>query len=63
MINDLQKKQLEKIAKELGAKVDYLSCTDMHSTCTGLVQHCKGRSLKKGETTEEVEQKKIVSDQ
>ena len=37
MINDLQKKQLEKIAKELGAKVDYLSCTDMHSTWNKVV--------------------------
>ena len=37
MINDLQKKKLEKIAKELGAKVDYMSCADIHSTWDKIV--------------------------
>ena len=32
MIDDLTKKKLDNIAKDLGTKVDYMSCSDPHST-------------------------------
>ena len=37
MINDLTKKKLENIAKELGSKVDYMTCSDPHSTWDKIV--------------------------
>ena len=37
MINDIQKKKLAKIAKQLGSKVDYMSCSDIHSTWNKIV--------------------------
>ena len=36
-MDDLTKKKLDKIAEQLGSKVDYLSCTDMHSTWNKVV--------------------------
>ena len=37
MMNDLIKKKLDKIAKELGSKVDYMNCSDIHSTWNKIV--------------------------
>ena len=37
MDNDLIKKKLDNIAKELGSKVDYMSCSDIHSTWNKIV--------------------------
>ena len=31
-MNDLTKKKLDKIAKQLGSNVQYMSCSDPHST-------------------------------
>ena len=31
-MDDLTKKKLNDIAKQLGSKVDYMSCSDIHST-------------------------------
>ena len=31
-MDDLTKKKLDDIAKQLGSKVDYMSCSDIHST-------------------------------
>ena len=37
MINDIQKKKLDNIAEQLGSKVDYMSCSDVHSTWNKIV--------------------------
>ena len=37
MIDDLTKKKLDNIAKDLGTKVDYMSCSDPHSTWDKIV--------------------------
>lgn len=37
MMNDLIKKKLDKIAEDLGSKVDYMSCSDIHSTWDKIV--------------------------
>ena len=31
-MDDLTKKKLDDIANQLGSKVDYMSCSDIHST-------------------------------
>ena len=36
-MDDLTKKQLDNIAKQLGSKVDYMSCSDPHSTWDKIV--------------------------
>ena len=36
-MNDLIKKKLDRIAKELGSKVDYMNCSDIHSTWSKIV--------------------------
>ena len=36
-MDDLTKKKLDDIAKQLGSKVDYMSCTDIHSTWNKIV--------------------------
>ena len=36
-MDDLIKKQLDNIAKQLGTKVDYMSCSDPHSTWNKIV--------------------------
>ena len=36
-MDDLTKKKLDKIAADLGSKVDYMSCTDIHSTWNKIV--------------------------
>ena len=36
-MNDLIKKKLDRIAKELGSKVDYMDCSDIHSTWSKIV--------------------------
>ena len=36
-MDDLTKKKLDKIAKQLGSKVDYMSCSDVHSTWNKVV--------------------------
>ncbi len=36
-MDDLTKKKLDKIAKDLGSKVDYMSCSDPHSTWNKIV--------------------------
>ena len=36
-MDDLTKKQLDNIAKQLGSKVDYMSCSDIHSTWNKIV--------------------------
>ena len=36
-MDDLTKKQLDNIAKQLGAKVDYMECYDIHSTWNKIV--------------------------
>ena len=36
-MDDLTKKQLDNIAKQLGAKVDYMECSDLHSTWNKIV--------------------------
>ena len=36
-MDDLTKKKLDKIAKQLGSKVDYMSCSDIHSTLNKIV--------------------------
>ena len=36
-MDDLIKKKLDKIAKQLGFKVDYMSCSDVHSTWNKVV--------------------------
>ena len=36
-MDDLTKKKLDKIAEQLGSKVDYMSCSDLHSTCNKVV--------------------------
>ena len=37
MNNDLIKKKLDNIAKQLGSKVDYMTCSDPHSTWNKIV--------------------------
>ena len=37
MIDDLTKKKLDNIAKDLGTKDDYMSCSDPHSTWDKIV--------------------------
>tara|TARA_R100001443_G_scaffold45642_1_gene58590 strand:- start:1277 stop:1429 length:153 start_codon:yes stop_codon:yes gene_type:complete len=37
MNNDLIKKKLNNIAKQLGSKVDYMTCSDPHSTWNKIV--------------------------
>ena len=37
MINDIQKKKLDNIAEQLGSKVDYMYCSDVHSTWNKIV--------------------------
>ena len=37
MIYDIQKKKLDNIAEQLGSKVDYMSCSDVHSTWNKIV--------------------------
>ena len=36
-MDDLTKKKLDKIAEDLGSKVDYMSCSDLHSTWNKIV--------------------------
>ena len=36
-MDDLIKKKLDKIAEQLGSKVDYMSCSDVHSTWNKVV--------------------------
>ena len=36
-MDDLTKKKLDKIAEHLGSKVDYMSCSDIHSTWNKIV--------------------------
>ena len=36
-MDDLTKKKLDNIAKQLGSKVDYMSCSDLHSTLNKVV--------------------------
>ena len=36
-MDDLIKKKLDKIAEQLGSKVDYMSCSDLHSTWNKVV--------------------------
>ena len=36
-MNDLTKKKLDNIAKELGSNVQYMSCSDPHSTSDKIV--------------------------
>ena len=36
-MNALIKKKLDKIAEQLGSKVDYMSCSDIHSTWNKIV--------------------------
>ena len=36
-MDDLIKKKLDKIAEQLGSKVDYMSCSDIHSTWNKIV--------------------------
>ena len=36
-MDDLTKKKLDKIAKDLGSKVDYMSCSDPHRTWNKIV--------------------------
>ena len=36
-MNDLIKKKLDKIAKDLGSNVQYMSCSDPHSTWDKIV--------------------------
>ena len=36
-MNDITKKKLDNIAKELGSKVDYMNCSDIHSTWNKIV--------------------------
>ena len=36
-MNDLTRKKLDKIAKDLGSKVQYMSCSDPHSTWDKIV--------------------------
>ena len=36
-MDDLTKKKLDKIAEQLGSKVDYMSCSDIHSTWNKIV--------------------------
>ena len=36
-MDDLTKKKLDKIAEQLGSKVDYMSCSDLHSTLNKVV--------------------------
>ena len=36
-MDDLTKKKLDKIAEQLGSKVDYMSCSDLHSTWNKVV--------------------------
>jgi len=37
VMNDLIKKKLDRIAKELGSKVDYMNCSDIHGTWNKIV--------------------------
>ena len=37
IMNDLTRKKLDKIAKDLGSKVDYMTCSDPHSTWDKIV--------------------------
>jgi len=36
-MDDITKKQLDNIAKQLGSKVDYMNCADLHSTWSKIV--------------------------
>ena len=36
-IDDLTRKKLDKIAEQLGSKVDYMDCSDIHSTWSKIV--------------------------
>ncbi len=36
-MDDLIKKKLDKIAKDLGSNVQYMSCSDIHSTWNKIV--------------------------
>ena len=36
-MDDLTRKKLDKIAADLGSKVDYMSCSDLHSTWNKVV--------------------------
>ena len=36
-MDDLIKKKLDNIAKQLGSKVDYMYCSDLHSTWNKVV--------------------------
>ena len=36
-MDDLTKKKLDKIAEQLGSKVDYMTCSDPHSTWDKIV--------------------------
>ena len=36
-MDDLTRMKLDKIAADLGSKVDYMSCSDIHSTCNKIV--------------------------
>ena len=37
MMNDLIKKKLDNLAKELGSKVDHMTCYDAHSSWNKIV--------------------------
>ena len=47
MMNDLIKKKLDRIAKELGSKVDYMNCSDIHSTWNKIVIEYKHELMEK----------------
>ena len=49
-MNDLTKKKLDKIAEQLGSKVDYMSCSDPHSTWDKIVIEYN-HELKENETS------------
>tara|TARA_B100001250_G_scaffold331558_1_gene296725 strand:- start:39 stop:194 length:156 start_codon:yes stop_codon:yes gene_type:complete len=50
MIDDIIKKKLNNLAKELGSKVDYMTCSDPHSTWNKIVIEYN-HELKEGETS------------
>ena len=49
-MNHLTKKKLDNIAKDLGSKVDYMSCSDPHSTWDKIVIEYN-HELKENETS------------
>ena len=46
-MDDLTKKKLDKIAEQLGSKVDYMSCYDSHSSWNKIVIEYKHKLKEK----------------